>query len=168
MLGCEGRGAGRRAVASLAAAEPVDGEPLWCEVTKTGKTLGTRSRPCAPQEVREWEHLQSFLFEARVDCVMLDGVGTVEAEVNAVVGCLRGGSDEFRCQLPNAELPRSDGWLEGCEEFNNGLALDDIDEGFLDCDPGWPSCGAGLLRGTVKNCVWTVAEVESTMLSSHT
>ena len=45
-----------------------------------------------------------------------------------VVGSLRGGSDEFRCQL------RSAGWLEGSEELHKDRALDGLDGGFKECD----------------------------------
>ena len=56
---------------------------------------GTCGLPSA-KELREY--LRSFLLEARVDGVVLDGSASVsngEAEVDVVVGFLRGGPDEF-------------------------------------------------------------------------
>ena len=77
------------------------------------------------------------------------GVGNVEAEVDVLVGRLRGGSGEFCCQLrvrteSNVELPWSDGWLECLEEFQNDRALNDLDEGLLECDGKFSWLPAGL------------------------
>ena len=100
-------------------------------------------RTCGLQGAQKvQEHFRSFFARCssrRARLSGAEGVGNVEAEVNVVVGRLRGGPDEFRCQVwvragSDAELAGSGGQLEGCEEFHDDRALGKLDEGFLECD----------------------------------
>ena len=60
-------------------------------------------------------------------------VGNVDAEVDVVVGRLRGGLYGGRVGS-NAGVSGSDGWLEGIEELHNDGALDVLEKGLLKCD----------------------------------
>ena len=83
-----------------------------------------------------------------------ESVSNIEAEMWSL-GISAAARMGIRCQRwiragSNAELPGSDGWLEGREEFHDDRALDDLDEGFLrdwlaerDDQKRRPGCGCG-------------------------
>ena len=104
---------------------------------------------------KAWEDWESFLLEGRVGGVVLDGskgVGNVGTGVDVLVVCLRGGSDEFRCQMKvragsNAELSGPIAVMRAAKNSTMIALATMLMRGSWSAvgrTPGWPPCGGGV------------------------